>query len=114
MRIGHTHTHTKSCKRNNGERREEDKAIEVYKKFPLKLDPKLTLIKDTCVPIHYMEAHRGSGLQLHSFLTSSLEADAWLVSRSGRFAPGHRTLVEDWSDARSCVPGFEPPRSPNL
>jgi hypothetical protein len=67
MRIGHTHahahthTHTKRCERNKGERRVDDKDIKVYKKFPLKWHWEFTLMKGTCVLIHYMEAHRGSG-----------------------------------------------------
>jgi hypothetical protein len=56
----YTHIHTKKCERNKGARRVEDKGIKVYKKFPLKWYEELTLTKGTCVPIHYMEVHRGS------------------------------------------------------
>jgi hypothetical protein len=61
----HTHTHTKRCEKNKGERRVEDKGIKVHKKFPIKCHRKLTLMKVTGVLVHYMEAHRGNGLQLH-------------------------------------------------
>ena len=98
----HTHTHTKRCERNKGERRVEDKGIKVYKKFSLKWDRELTLMKGTCVPIHYMEAHRGNGLQLHSFLISSLDGHACSASRSGRFAPGDGfSLPKQWENRRT-------------
>jgi hypothetical protein len=42
----------------------------------------------TVVPTHVMKAYAGVQVQLHSFLTSTLDVDEWSASCAGRFTPG--------------------------
>ena len=37
--------------------------------------------------VHAMKAYRGKKLQLHSFLTSTLDAGEWSTSRPGHITP---------------------------
>jgi len=48
--------------------------------------PKNKIGKDASV--HAIKAYRGVEAWFHSFLTSALDGDEWLASRTGRFAPG--------------------------
>ena len=45
------------------------------------------MVNGKVVPLYAMKAYRGVEVQLHSSLTSELEGDEWLTSRSGFFAP---------------------------
>jgi len=48
-----------------------------------------------------MRTYRGIKVQFHAFLTSALDGDEWLASRTGHFTPGERVPGTLWIGA--CV-----------
>jgi hypothetical protein len=66
-------------------------------------------MKAKVVPLHTMQAYRGSSVWLDSFLTTVLDGGEWLTSRPGHFNRGGKKkhFVRGWVGPRASLDGLE-------